>query len=73
VKWNWPWGHIIIDNTPDRFGKLVRACRQFLSLQKQQPRVMVLNAWNEWTEGSVLLPAKDGGGAVLAALKAALG
>ncbi len=72
-KWVWPWGHIVVDNTPERFAQLVRACRQFLSLQEHRPPVMVLNAWNEWTEGSVLLPLREGGDAVLRALKAALG
>jgi hypothetical protein len=33
---------------------------------------MVINAWNEWTEGSVLLPTVDQGDAVLKALKSAL-
>jgi hypothetical protein len=72
-KWSWPWGHIVIDNTPERFEQLVRSCRQFLSLQTHRPRAMVLNAWNEWTEGSVLLPLRDGGDAVLRALRSALG
>jgi hypothetical protein len=71
-RWGWPWGHIVIDNTPARFGQLVSACRQFLALQTQRPKVMVLNAWNEWTEGSVLLPVRAGGDAVLASLRAAL-
>ncbi len=72
VRWSWPWGHIVVDNTPERFGELVRICRRFLSLQPQAPRVMVVNAWNEWTEGSVLLPTKDQGDAVLRALRDAL-
>jgi hypothetical protein len=72
VRWQWPWGHIVVNNTPDRFGKLVRECRKFLASQKQNHKVMVINAWNEWTEGSVLLPTVDQGDAVLKALKAAL-
>jgi hypothetical protein len=72
VKWNWPWGHIVVNNTPERFGKLVKECRKFMSLQAHKPKVMVINAWNEWTEGSVLLPTRDQGDRVLKALKAAL-
>jgi hypothetical protein len=72
IRWGWPWGHIVTGNTPERFGQLVRDCRKFLSLQKQGPKVMVINAWNEWTEGSVLLPTQDQGDAVLRALKAGL-
>jgi hypothetical protein len=71
-KWIWPWGHIVVNNTPEKFGQLIKHCRQFMSLQKQSPKVMVINAWNEWTEGSALLPTKDQGDAVLKALKAAL-
>jgi hypothetical protein len=72
VRWGWPWGHIVTGNTPSRMGQLVRAARRFLSTQQSKPKVVVLNAWNEWTEGSVLAPTKDEGWAVLKALKAAL-
>jgi len=71
-RWNWPWGHVVTGNTPERFGSLVRACRRFLSLQGQKDKVMLLNAWNEWTEGSVLLPTRDQGDAMLRELAAAL-
>ena len=73
VRWGWPWGHVVTGNTPKRFGELVYQARQFMATQKNSPRVMVLNAWNEWTEGSVLLPTKRDGWAVLKALKHALG
>ncbi|MDD4890911.1 MAG: glycoside hydrolase family 99-like domain-containing protein [Phycisphaerae bacterium] len=72
VRWAWPWGHIITGNTPDRFGQLVTAARRFLATQSNKPKVMVINAWNEWTEGSVLAPTKDEGYGILEALRAAL-
>ena len=72
VRWQWPWGHVVTGNTPERFGELVRAARQFVAARPSGPKAMVLNAWNEWTEGSVLLPTRDEGWAVLDALKAAL-
>jgi hypothetical protein len=73
VRWEWPWGHIVVDNTAERFGTLVQSCRKFMSLQAtQKTRVMVINAWNEWTEGSVLLPVEGEGDATLRALAAAL-
>ena len=62
----------VTGNTPARFGQLVHAARRFLSTQSSGPKVVVLNAWNEWTEGAVLLPTRDEGWAVLKALKAAL-
>ena len=72
VRWQWPWGHIVTGNTPERFGQLVHAARRFLATQSKKPKAIMLNAWNEWTEGSVLLPTKDEGWAMLKALKAAL-
>ena len=72
VRWNWPWGHIVTGNTPQRFGELVRAARQFMAKQTHRPKAMVINAWNEWTEGSMLVPTKDEGYGVLESLKAAL-
>ena len=50
-----------LGNTPKRFGQLVYAYRQFLARQSDKPKAMVINAWNEWTEGSVLLPTKHEG------------
>jgi hypothetical protein len=73
VRWEWPWGHIVQGNTPARFGQLVQSCRRFMGLQKDQAhRAMVINAWNEWTESSVLLPLADEGDAALKALAEAL-
>jgi len=33
------------------------------------PPVILINAWNEWTEGSALLPEKDQGTRYLETLK----
>ncbi|MBV5328854.1 MAG: glycoside hydrolase family 99-like domain-containing protein [Chlorobium sp.] len=71
-RWNWPYGHIAVGNTPERFGQLCHGARRFLSTQPENQRVLVVNSWNEWTEGSVLLPTADQGIAPLQALKAAL-
>jgi hypothetical protein len=72
VRWEWPWGHIVVGNTPERFGQLAHAARRFMSTQTTQPKVMVLNAWNEWTEGSVLVPTRADGDGMLKALQQAL-
>jgi hypothetical protein len=72
IRWGWPTGQLVTGNTPERFGELVYKARQFMATQETPHRVMVLNAWNEWTEGSVLLPTKDEGWKVLKALKKSL-
>ena len=72
VRWQWPWGHIVTDNTPQRFGQLVYAARQHIATHTRRSGTIVINAWNEWTEGSVLLPTKDEGWDVLKALQSAL-
>lgn len=71
VRWEWPWGHIVQGNTPERVGELAARARAFLG-GRPGPRAIVLNAWNEWTEGSVLAPTADQGDAVLRAIAAAL-
>ena len=72
VRWEWPWGHIVTGNTPRRFGQLVSAARQMLATQNHPHKTMIINAWNEWTEGAVLLPTRDEKWGVLKALKSAL-
>ncbi|MDX1682500.1 MAG: glycoside hydrolase family 99-like domain-containing protein, partial [Phycisphaeraceae bacterium] len=72
-RWGWPWEHVVTGNTPERFGDLVYAAREFLgTCRRDSDNVLVLNAWNEWTEGSVLAPTVDEGDAVLRALQASL-
>jgi hypothetical protein len=52
----YPYTPIVVNNTPERFGELVgKALAQVESAQLRPPAILI-NAWNEWTEGSVLLP-----------------
>ena len=46
---------IVVKNTPERFGKL---CQSALA---QNNEAIIINAWNEWTEGMYLLPEKKYG------------
>ncbi|HNQ35253.1 MAG TPA: glycoside hydrolase family 99-like domain-containing protein, partial [bacterium] len=71
ARWEWPFGALIPDNSPELFGRLCSAARRFLSGQPGPARVMLLNAWNEWTESSVLAPTRDQGFACLEALREA--
>jgi hypothetical protein len=68
----YPYTHVVVGNTPARFGKLCRDAREHLEKTKAQHLVVFVNAWNEWTEGCYLLPEKRYGTGYLKALKKAL-
>jgi hypothetical protein len=52
----YPFTHTIKDNTPDRFRMALLMAKNRLLDQKSGPRVLNINCWNEWTEGSCLEP-----------------
>ncbi|MBP5730791.1 MAG: glycoside hydrolase family 99-like domain-containing protein [Clostridia bacterium] len=43
-------------NTPELFGEAMRAAAAFADKHPENPRLITVNSWNEWTEGSYLLP-----------------
>jgi len=51
----YPFSPILVRNTPEMFVRSLREARQFLD-EGPAPRVLTINAWNEWTEGSYLEP-----------------
>ena len=68
----YPYEPIIINNTPERYGELCDKACAFLNKSASNPKAMFLFAWNEWTEGSYLLPEKRHGLAYLEALRQSL-
>jgi hypothetical protein len=60
-------------NTPAAFRKALAAARQFLDSRPDQPRILNINAWNEWTEGSYLEPDSVHGMKYLEAVKEVFG
>ena len=63
---------IIVGNTPEKFGSL---CRRASDLARNGDRgepAIIINAWNEWSEGMYLLPEKRTGTKYLEALREAL-
>ena len=52
----YPFTNTIKDNTPKNFRKALQLTKQRLLANKNGPRILNLNSWNEWTEGSYLEP-----------------
>lgn len=52
----YPFMNIISGNTPDRFREALEMTKQRLLSRKYGPRILNINCWNEWTEGSYLEP-----------------
>jgi len=52
----YPFMHTIGGNTPARFRSALEATRERLSTRKAKDRILTVNCWNEWTEGSYLEP-----------------
>lgn len=63
---------IVTGNTPEKFGDLVGLCRNSIKRCGGGNRMLLINAWNEWTEGCYLLPDQWHGTGYLTALAAEL-
>nr|CAA9259717.1 hypothetical protein AVDCRST_MAG63-2355 [uncultured Armatimonadetes bacterium] len=71
----YPFMATLDGNTPDAFKAALRAAKAFLdeAPARPGPRVLSINAWNEWTEGSYLEPDTVHGLGYLEAVKAVFG
>lgn len=65
----YPFTSTLAGNTPDQFRKALWLVRERLDRSVQQHKVLTLNAWNEWTEGSYLEPDQKWGMAYLEAIR----
>ncbi len=52
----YPFMHTIGGNTPERFQEALEITKRRLLSQPGGPRILNINCWNEWTEGSYLEP-----------------
>jgi hypothetical protein len=69
---HYPYTPIVINNTPEKFGNLVRRGLRQVERSKLKPPALFINSWNEWTEGSALLPQAKYGSGYLEELRKAL-
>lgn len=56
-------------NTPTSFAALLTKAKAYADSHPEQPRLITINAWNEWVEGSYLLPDMLNGFGYLDAVK----
>jgi hypothetical protein len=67
----YPYTSLLVDNTPQAVGAAVRDAVSLVA-DRAGPRVVTINAWNEWTEGSFLEPEQQYGFGYLEAVRDAV-
>lgn len=56
-------------NTPQSFATYLQAAKEYADNHPDQPKFIMINAWNEWVEGSYLLPDRLNGFGYLEAVR----
>jgi hypothetical protein len=72
----YPFMPMLDGNTPAAFQAALEQARRFLDAAPERPdapRILTINAWNEWTEGSYLEPDTCHGMAYLEAIRTVFG
>lgn len=67
---DYPW-YPVLDATPEQFRRGLEAAREHAA--RHETAFITINAWNEWTEGSALLPDTTHGLGYLEAIRAVFG
>ena len=57
----YPFTSVIVGNTPEKFEAALRLTKERLLANPKGPRILNINCWNEWTEGSYLEPEQRTG------------
>jgi hypothetical protein len=55
-NFGYPFTHVISGNTPERFREALEKTKERLMREPAPHRILNINSWNEWTEGSYLEP-----------------
>ena len=73
IPWNRPAPHVVnpvvTGNSPTAFQQSLELIKTRLLAAPTQPKIITINAWNEWPEGSCLEPEKQYGYGYLEAVK----
>jgi len=73
ASWDKPAAHVVnpvmTGNTPAAFKEACQIIKDRLLAAPTQPKIVTINAWNEWPEGSVLEPEQEYGYGHIEALK----
>ncbi len=72
-KIDYPYTPSAINNTADRFETLLRDAKALVENDPKKPRAILINAWNEYTEGAYLLPDHRDADASLKAIASVFG
>jgi hypothetical protein len=74
ADWSHPAAHVVnpvvTGNTPAAFKESLEVIKRRLLVAPTQPKIVTINAWNEWPEGSCLEPMAQYGYGYLDAVKA---
>lgn len=73
INAGYPFTPILADNSPAHFQTALAMVKARLAQQPDQPKIVTINAWNEWTEGSYLEPDTVQGLGYLTAIRATFG
>ena len=72
-NFGYPFMNTMASNTPARFREALELTKQRLLARKDGPRILNINCWNEWTEGSYLEPDRVNGMKYLEAVREVFG
>lgn len=72
-RYEYPYVPVVVGNTPQRFEQLLRDASEHVEHDPRKPFAILINAWNEWTEGCYLLPEERTGAAFLEAIQRTFG
>jgi hypothetical protein len=60
---------VLRDNTPANFSAALERARVWCDKNQNKNKIITVNSWNEWTEGSFLEPEREFGYEYLEAMR----